>query len=269
MVPALMCGCAGASTPEESCTVPVSSALSASPPPGNTTVAIRCSPSRSLSTSACSCGAVPIGGAETLNLSGSALASATNSFIVRGRQLGLHGEHVRRGGELADADEILERIVRQGAVQARIDHVGAGREQDGVAVGVGARGQPHADIAAGAALVLHDERAADRLLHGSRHDAGNDVGRPARRVRHHDPDRPVRIGGERGADVQHGRRRDAGRQRAGCLDDAAPGRRPCRVGGFGHWMSPRSCRGTRAHARNLRPSPQSDGLRHLCLGSGR
>ena len=46
-------------------------------------VAIFCSPSRSLSTSACSCGVVPIGGVETLNLSGLALASATNSFIVR------------------------------------------------------------------------------------------------------------------------------------------------------------------------------------------
>ena len=82
IAPALICGCAGASTPELSCTVPESSALSASPPPGKGMVAIFCRPSRSLSTSAWSWGVVPIGGVETLNLSGLALARATNSFIV-------------------------------------------------------------------------------------------------------------------------------------------------------------------------------------------
>ena len=46
-------------------------------------VAIFCKPSRSFSTSAWSCGVVPIGGVETLNLSGLAFASATKSFIVR------------------------------------------------------------------------------------------------------------------------------------------------------------------------------------------
>src|ERR1700693_6378380 len=82
MAPALICGSAGASTPELSCTVPPSTACSASPPPANTMVAIPVNPSRILSTSASSCGVVPIGGVETLNCSGLALASATNSFIV-------------------------------------------------------------------------------------------------------------------------------------------------------------------------------------------
>ncbi len=163
MLPALICGCAGASTPEDSCTVPVSSALSASPPPGNTTVAIPCRPSRSLSTSACSCGVVPIGGVETLNLSGFFFASATNSFIVLDAEVRLDGEHVRRDRKLADRDEILERVVGQVLVEPGIDRKGAGREQDRVAVGLRARDQAHADIAAGAAFVLHDDRAADRL----------------------------------------------------------------------------------------------------------
>src|ERR1700724_3960741 len=82
MAPALICGSAGASVPELNCTVPPSTACSASPPPANTMVAIWLKPSRTLNTSASSCGVVPIGGVETLNRSGLALASATNSFIV-------------------------------------------------------------------------------------------------------------------------------------------------------------------------------------------
>ena len=45
-------------------------------------VAICFKPSRSFSTSAWSCGVVPIGGVETLYLSGSFFTIATNSFIV-------------------------------------------------------------------------------------------------------------------------------------------------------------------------------------------
>src|SRR5262249_57650540 len=84
--PALICGCAGASTPELSCTVPESSALSASPPPGNGMVAIFCKPSRSLSTSAWSCGVVPIGGGETWKFSGVALGRARERFLLVARR---------------------------------------------------------------------------------------------------------------------------------------------------------------------------------------
>src|SRR6185312_4182506 len=82
MVPALMCGEAGGSEPEESCTVPASSAAIASPPPLNTTSESFGRFSRILSTSSWICGVVPIGGVAQLNFSGSALARATNSFIV-------------------------------------------------------------------------------------------------------------------------------------------------------------------------------------------
>src|SRR5471032_2718250 len=81
-VPALICGAAGGSEPELNCTVPLSKACSASPPPLNTTFSKLGRFSRIFSTLACICGVVPIGGDETLNLSGLALASATNSVIV-------------------------------------------------------------------------------------------------------------------------------------------------------------------------------------------
>src|SRR5271166_6601514 len=82
IVPDLMKGSAGAIVPDDSCTVPLSSACSASPPPPNTIDAILVRPSRILSTSASSCGVVPTGGTDTLNFSGLALASTTNSFMV-------------------------------------------------------------------------------------------------------------------------------------------------------------------------------------------
>src|ERR1019366_3330731 len=81
-VPALMCGAAGGSEPELNWTVPLSRASSASPPPLKTTTPILGRFSRSFRTSARIHDVAPIGGVETLNLSGLALASATNSFIV-------------------------------------------------------------------------------------------------------------------------------------------------------------------------------------------
>ena len=139
-----------------------------------------------------------------------------------GAEIRHHREHVRRHRELADGDEILERIVGRRVVEAGIDRVGAGRQQDRIAVGVRARDVAHADIAAAAALVLHDDRGAHRLLHRGRHEARDDVGWSARGVGDHDPDRTIGIGGECRADAQNGRRGEA-RERG--LDQAAPRRR--------------------------------------------
>ena len=50
-----------------------------------------------------------------------------------------------------------------------------------------------ADLAAGAALVHHHDRLAERLLGDRRDDARADVGRAARRIRHHELDRLVGI----------------------------------------------------------------------------
>src|SRR5262245_13686915 len=81
-VPALMCWAAGGNEPELNCTVPLSRACSASPPPLNTTTSNLGSFSRSFSISAEICGVVPIGGVAQLNLYGLARASATNYLTV-------------------------------------------------------------------------------------------------------------------------------------------------------------------------------------------
>ena len=93
----------------------------------------------------------------------------------------------------------------------------------GVAVRLGARGIAHADVAAGAALVLDEHRRAQHLLHLRRQDARDDVGRPARRVGDDDLDRAIRVGGKRRTDAEKRRRRQPGRNRRGPLDDLAPG----------------------------------------------
>src|SRR5205807_1018901 len=79
--PDLMCGAAGASEPELICTVLLSKACSASPPPLNTTSSSFGRLAANFNTAACNCGDVPIGGVETLNLSGLFCASSTNSFM--------------------------------------------------------------------------------------------------------------------------------------------------------------------------------------------
>ena len=131
-----------------------------------------------------------------------------------GAEIGLDREHVRRDGKLADRNEILERVVGQLLVETWIDRIGAGRKEERVAVRLRACGQPHADIAAGTAAVLHEHGAADCLLQRSRHDARNDVGRPARCVGDDDTHRPFRIGRERGAGAQDCGCRDADGQQA-------------------------------------------------------
>ncbi len=138
-------------------------------------------------------------------------------------KIGLDREHVRRNRKLADRGEVLERIVGDRLVEAWIDGVSAGREQDGVAVRIGARRQAHADIAAAAAAVLDDERATHRVLQRRRHEARDDVGGAARRVGDDDPHRTVGIGGDRRTHAQHRGRQCPRCQRA--LDDATP-RRP-------------------------------------------
>src|SRR6185437_2239632 len=81
IVPARICGEAGPSEFEAICTVLVSSACSASPPPLNTTSSSFGRLARTFSSVACSCGVVPIGGTETLYLSGLLPAMSTNCFI--------------------------------------------------------------------------------------------------------------------------------------------------------------------------------------------
>ena len=163
---------------------------------------------------------------------------------------------MRRYRRLADRHEILERVVRDRVVEAGVDHVGAGGEQDGVAIRLGRAAIAVADVAAGAALVLDERRSAHHLLPFGGDDARYDVGRAARRVGDHDLDRPLRIGGERRADAQERRRREPERDGAARLDDAAARRRALDI--LGHVFSPwcNSKLPLPGHARNFAWEPQ-------------
>ncbi len=103
---------------------------------------------------------------------------------------GLHHQHHRRRGEIAHRREILRRVV-VAALERRIDDEGTRDQEQHAAVGVGALHHFGADDGAGARPVLdHHARAvlvADLLAH----QAGEDVGPAAGRVRHDDPDDAV------------------------------------------------------------------------------
>src|SRR5262249_37949367 len=118
--------------------------------------------------------------------------------------------------------EVLVGIERQALVEPEVHRIGVGGEQDRVAVRLRMGRKAEADVAAGAAAVLDDEGLAGLLLQGGGDDAGDDVGRTARRVGHHDLDRALRIGRVGRAHAQQRRRRDAGRERARAPDDRAP-----------------------------------------------
>ncbi len=91
--------------------------------------------------------------------------------------------------------EVLVRIVRHFGVEARIDHVARGHEQDRVAVGRRLRRVAHAEIAAGAALVLDDELLLELLRKLLRDQPRRDISGARRGKWHDDLDRMVGIAG--------------------------------------------------------------------------
>ena len=109
------------------------------------------------------------------------------------RRLRRHHEHVGRGADHHQRHEVLERIVGRRRIEARIDHEGAGADQQGVAVRRHAGDRGGRDVAAGAAAVLDDHRLAERFAERRVDDAGGDVGAAAGREAHHHGDLPVRI----------------------------------------------------------------------------
>ena len=194
--PDLMWPTEGATEPEQICTVPASSASTASPPPLNTTSSRFGSFSFTFNSAICNCGVVPIGGTEALNFSGLERARPTKVLHRLRRQIGLDQKDVRRAADVADRDEILHRIERQRIVEAGIDRERGGAEQERVAVRIGMGDIFHAEIAAGAAAVLDDESLSGRLLQGRRDQAADNVGGTARRIGDDEFDRPVGIGGK-------------------------------------------------------------------------
>ena len=98
---------------------------------------------------------------------------------VGGLEVGVGDQDVGRG---AGDDHRLE--VGLGRVagvlaQARVDRVGAGGDEQRVAVGVGLGDRARGDVAAGAAAVLDDDALAPFLLQALAEDARDRVGRPA------------------------------------------------------------------------------------------
>ena len=112
--------------------------------------------------------------------------------LVR-RQILLGDHELRIDRDQPDRLEVLLQVV----VQIVDDAADVGvplADVDGVAVGRSARDAPDRDAAAGAADVLDDDRLAEDRPHLLGHDAGRDVGRAARRERHHQRDLAGRIG---------------------------------------------------------------------------
>jgi len=114
-----------------------------------------------------------------------------------------------RDGE-GDGFEVVNRVVGQAREQRRIDHMGAEREQDCVAVGRRFRHLGSADIAGGARDVLDIDLLAELLGKLLRHEPREGVGHPTRRKGHDRAHRPGRIG-LRPCSTRHARERGSGR----------------------------------------------------------
>ena len=112
--------------------------------------------------------------------------------VVR-RHRRMHRQHDRHLHRLGECGEILHRVIGQRLGGELHDAVsGAGTEHQRIAVCCGARHEIRTDHAA-AAAVLHDDRLAHAFAHPLRKRAREKIGRSARRVRHHELDRFVRI----------------------------------------------------------------------------
>ena len=101
--------------------------------------------------------------------------------------------------------EILERVIGDLVVKARIDRKRIGRQQQRISVRVCACDPCEADIAARAAAVLDDDRLAQRLAERLLYDPGDDVVGAARRERDDERYRPLGVGRERRAIAQRRR----------------------------------------------------------------
>jgi hypothetical protein len=106
------------------------------------------------------------------------------------RGVGVDHQHVGHADHLRDGREILRRVIGHFGEEPGIDRVGRHRRNaDGLPVGGCLGHRVGADVAAAARLVLDDHRP-EAVLDALGQHTGRDVDRPARRVRHDQPDRP-------------------------------------------------------------------------------
>ena len=136
------------------------------------------------------------------------------------------GQDQRHAQQVRDRRQVLRRIERHLLVEARIDHDRrARRDEQRVAVGRRLGDHRRADVAAGAAAVVDDERLLQLLRQPLGHRARGDVRRSARRPRHDDGDRLGRIR-LRERDGRRPRRGRDAEQDGEDADDALHGRDP-------------------------------------------
>ena len=139
-----------------------------------------------------------VAGRGVVQLAGLALRERDELGQVARLHLRIDDQQVRRDRHQRDRREIRDRVVRKLRIRAGRDRVGAGRaERQRVAVGRRLGRGVGADRAAGARPVLDDHGLAEPLAQPLRHDAGDDVGRAARREADDELDGLVRIIGLR------------------------------------------------------------------------
>jgi len=123
---------------------------------------------------------------------GVALASAITSATVFAGTDGGDDENVRHQRDQKDRIEILAVVEGQVAIKRAVDRKRSGIVQDRVAVGRGFGDHFLADRAAGAAAIFDGELLAETLAEPGIDDARGRVRATRRRIRHHDPHRPLR-----------------------------------------------------------------------------
>ena len=129
-------------------------------------------------------------------LPGLVLMSSISSFTVLAGNAGVHHQDVRRGGGQRDRREVLVGVVGRLGVEARIDHEARARDQDACSRRARRlRDLRHADIAAGAGVVLDIELLLEIFRQLLRDQPRHHVGRAAGRERHDDLHRLVGIAG--------------------------------------------------------------------------
>jgi hypothetical protein len=117
-----------------------------------------------------------------------------DEFFHRRRRSGrVHDQHQHVGRDFRDRREVLDRIIWQLFVQARIDDMARCIEQQCVAIRSSPCDHLRAEIAAGAAAVFDDHRLAPRFVQLVGEHAAQCIRGAASRKRHDEADRPVRI----------------------------------------------------------------------------
>ena len=105
------------------------------------------------------------------------------------------GEDQRRIAQRRDRGQIAVHVIGHVLEQGGVDgDLAAGAGHQRIAVGGRARGRRHGDEAVAAGPVLDHHLLAPGIAELGAHKARRDVGYPARRIGHQDPDRPVGIG---------------------------------------------------------------------------